>query len=69
MRDRFTLTSPGDVVVEFFELPDVPVIEPRRNIAPTQAVPVNRDLFEELKGRLGAIPTTTQRDLERQRTP
>ena len=42
MCGRFTLISPGEVLAEFFELVDSPDIEPRYNIAPTQAVGVVR---------------------------
>lgn len=42
MCGRFTLISPGEVLAEFFELVDTPDIEPRYNIAPTQAVAVVR---------------------------
>ncbi|MCH7924778.1 MAG: SOS response-associated peptidase family protein, partial [Planctomycetes bacterium] len=42
MCGRFTLISPGEVLAEFFELVDTPDIEPRYNIAPTQAVGVVR---------------------------
>ena len=42
MCGRFTLTSPGEVLAEFFELVDVPDVRPRYNIAPTQPAPVVR---------------------------
>ena len=42
MCGRFTLTSPGEVLAEFFELVDVPRVTPRYNIAPTQPAPVVR---------------------------
>jgi len=38
MCGRFTLSTSADVVAEFFELADVPRLEPRYNIAPTQPV-------------------------------
>ncbi len=42
MCGRFTLSSPAEVVAEVFELRDLPAIEPRYNIAPTQLAPVVR---------------------------
>lgn len=42
MCGRYTLTSPGEVVAEIFELPDVPPILPRYNLAPTQEAAVVR---------------------------
>jgi putative SOS response-associated peptidase YedK len=38
MCGRFTLTAPADAVAVQFELPEVPALEPRYNIAPTQPV-------------------------------
>jgi len=38
MCGRFTMASPGEAVAELFELPVVPELAPRWNIAPTQAV-------------------------------
>jgi putative SOS response-associated peptidase YedK len=38
MCGRFTLTAPAETVATQFELPDVPAMEPRYNIAPTQPV-------------------------------
>ena len=38
MCGRFTMASPGAVIAELFELPEVPQLAPRWNIAPTQAV-------------------------------
>jgi len=43
---RFTLSLPPDLVAEAFGLDDVPRLEPRYNIAPTQAVAVVRRLRE-----------------------
>lgn len=42
MCGRFTLTAPGDVIAEFFDLVSAPDVEPRYNIAPTQQVGVIR---------------------------
>lgn len=42
MCGRYTLTSPGEVVAEIFELVDVPPILPRYNLAPTQEAAVVR---------------------------
>ena len=38
MCGRYTLSVPGDVVAELFEVDEVPELEPRYNIAPTQEV-------------------------------
>lgn len=38
MCGRYTLTAPGDAIVEAFSLPEVPDLRPRYNIAPTQEV-------------------------------
>ena len=38
MCGRFTLRSSGKVVAEAFDLPEVPELQPRFNIAPTQPV-------------------------------
>jgi putative SOS response-associated peptidase YedK len=42
MCGRYTLTSPGEVVAEIFELVDVPPIPPHYNLAPTQEAAVVR---------------------------
>ena len=42
MCGRFTQAAPGEVIAELFELPAVPDLAPRYNIAPTQAVAVVR---------------------------
>jgi putative SOS response-associated peptidase YedK len=42
MCGRFTLSAPPDVLARQFELGDIPDLEPRFNIAPTQAAPVVR---------------------------
>ena len=38
MCGRFTLIAPGEAVAELFRLEDSPLLAPRYNIAPTQAV-------------------------------
>lgn len=38
MCGRYTLSTPGDVLAELFGLPEVPEVEGRYNIAPTQEV-------------------------------
>ncbi|MGW8317986.1 MAG: SOS response-associated peptidase [Candidatus Promineifilaceae bacterium] len=38
MCGRFTLVAPGEAVAQLFELPQVPSLAPRYNIAPTQPV-------------------------------
>jgi putative SOS response-associated peptidase YedK len=38
MCGRFTLTTSGQIIAEFFKLSEVPDIKPRYNIAPTQSV-------------------------------
>lgn len=42
MCGRFTLAVPAEALARQFELPEVPVLEPHYNIAPTQAVAVVR---------------------------
>jgi putative SOS response-associated peptidase YedK len=42
MCGRFTLRTTGDVVADFFGLAELPELQPRYNIAPTQAAPVVR---------------------------
>jgi putative SOS response-associated peptidase YedK len=42
MCGRFTLAAPAETLARQFELPEVPVLEPHYNIAPTQAVAVVR---------------------------
>lgn len=42
MCGRYTLTAPGDAIVEAFELDGIPEMRPRYNIAPTQEVAVVR---------------------------
>lgn len=42
MCGRYTLTAPGDAIVEAFELDSVPEVSPRYNIAPTQEVAILR---------------------------
>lgn len=46
MCGRYTLTVPGETVAEVFDLPSVPELSPRYNIAPTQDAPVIRVLGE-----------------------
>jgi putative SOS response-associated peptidase YedK len=40
MCGRFVLTTPGKSLAELFKLEEVPDLEPRYNIAPTQIVVV-----------------------------
>jgi putative SOS response-associated peptidase YedK len=42
MCGRFTMRAPASVIAEQFSLFEVPLLKPRFNIAPTQAVPVVR---------------------------
>lgn len=42
MCGRYTLTAPGDVLLETFELDSAPPLAPRYNIAPTQEVTIVR---------------------------
>jgi putative SOS response-associated peptidase YedK len=50
MCGRFTLRTSGVVLAEFFGLAEVPPLQPRYNIAPTQPVPVVR-MAPEQEGR------------------
>ena len=43
MCGRFTLTASGEEIAEAFDLPEVPALAPRYNIAPSQPVAVVRD--------------------------
>lgn len=38
MCGRYTLSTPGEVIAELFDLPEAPAVEPRYNVAPTQEV-------------------------------
>jgi len=65
MCGRYTLTSPGEVVAEVFELVDVPPILPRYNLAPTQEAAVVRVVAPGAPRRLdplrwGLIPYWAQ---------
>ncbi len=42
MCGRFTLTASGEEIAEAFDLPEVPALDPRYNIAPSQPVAVVR---------------------------
>ncbi|NJO07097.1 MAG: SOS response-associated peptidase [Chloroflexaceae bacterium] len=42
MCGRFTLRTPSEVLAAQFELPNIPALNPRYNVAPTQAVAVVR---------------------------
>lgn len=42
MCGRYTLAAPAEEIAEVFGLPEAPVMAPRYNVAPTQAVPVVR---------------------------
>jgi putative SOS response-associated peptidase YedK len=42
MCGRFALTSPPDVLAALFRLDDVPALQPRYNVAPTQQIPAVR---------------------------
>jgi putative SOS response-associated peptidase YedK len=42
MCGRYTLSAPAEVIAELFELAEVPALERRYNIAPTQEAPVVR---------------------------
>lgn len=39
MCGRFTLSQPSDAIASAFNLPEIPSLEPRYNIAPTQLIP------------------------------
>ena len=43
MCGRFSLTTPPEILAEHFDLAEVPDLEPRYNIAPTQDVAVVRE--------------------------
>jgi putative SOS response-associated peptidase YedK len=56
MCGRYTLKTRAEVVAEHFQLPEVPVLPPRYNIAPSQPVAVVRDGPELARLRWGLIP-------------
>ncbi len=47
MCGRFTLLTPSETLVEQFELPDMPALSPRYNIAPSQSVAAVRQLPDD----------------------
>lgn len=55
MCGRYTISSPGEVVAEVFELAEVPALEPRYNVAPTQEVPIVRLESAGERRRLAAV--------------
>ena len=63
MCGRFTLSQPAEAIAEVFQLNEVPSLEPRYNIAPTQLVPtVLRSPEQQLRRqchllRWGLIPS------------
>lgn len=61
MCGRFAFYSPSDAITHAFDLKDVPAIEPRYNIAPTQYVAVIRQTPDRPKGiamlKWGLIPS------------
>ena len=62
MCGRFTLSTPPEKLAKQFELPEVPLLEPRYNIAPSQAVAVVRVSMEDEERMLemmrwGLIPS------------
>lgn len=61
MCGRFTLSQPVEAIVSVFQLSEVPKLEPRYNIAPTQLVPtlhqIQRDKRQFQMLRWGLIPS------------
>ena len=61
MCGRFTQAAPGEVIAELFDLPEVPKLTPRYNIAPTQDVAAVRAGVEGgrvlVELRWGLIPS------------
>ena len=51
MCGRYTLKAPRETIAEAFDLAEVPLLLPRYNIAPTQAVPVVR--LDQASGERG----------------
>src|SRR5262245_17379653 len=61
MCGRFTLTASREALTSLFPLFDVPEVEPRYNVAPTQAIlavrrPADRDRPELVALRWGLVP-------------
>ena len=52
MCGRFTLSTRKQEIADQFPLFEVPDLEPRYNIAPTQAVPAARVVASEAKGQV-----------------
>jgi putative SOS response-associated peptidase YedK len=63
MCGRATLTTPGDELAELFRLEEIPELEPRYNIAPTQPIPLIKSRREGPRRvelvRWGLIPSWT----------
>ena len=55
MCGRFTLRSSGKVVAEAFDLPEVPELQPRFNIAPAQPVAVVRQKPDRMERELAFL--------------
>ena len=53
MCGRFSLTTDSEILAEHFDLAEVPRLEPRYNIAPTQDVAVVRETGGRADGRAG----------------
>src|SRR4051794_989292 len=63
MCGRATLTTPGDELAELFRLEEIPELEARYNIAPTQPIPLIKSRREGPRRvelvRWGLIPSWT----------
>lgn len=62
MCGRFTLSQPSDAIASAFNLPEIPSLEPRYNIAPTQLIPAILLTHEQSEKQLkllhwGLIPS------------
>ena len=60
MCGRFTLRTPAQQVAAHFEMMELPLLEPRYNVAPTQSVPVVRQCGDGTRSaamlRWGLVP-------------
>ena len=55
MCGRYSLSAPGDLLAEVFDLPDVPSLAPRYNVAPTQEAAVVRQAAPGAPRRLDLL--------------
>lgn len=66
MCGRFTLNTPPEIIARAFDLPEVPDLAPRYNIAPSQMVPVIRETADHKRQvelmKWGLVPSWWKKD-------